>query len=145
MSNLINYAATGANALKNWDLMTRAAPTKLSVKKDFRFWPFHEMFMNHIENMVCITSLVFTESGTYYNIAKDFGQVRIETIETDYQYLEFSTLPTDKTKTLKFRGLYTWLFNSRDESAQDFLAGKKRKSSPIILRSNILTLMILNI
>ena len=87
MSNLINYDATGANALKNWDIMTRAAPTKLSVKKDFRFWPFHEMFMNQIKNMGCITSLVFTESGTYYNIVKYFGQVKIETIETDYQAL----------------------------------------------------------
>ena len=42
------------------------------------------MFMNHIENMGYITSLVFPESGTYYNIAKDFEQVRIETIDTDY-------------------------------------------------------------
>ena len=84
MSNLINYAATGANAIKNWDLMTRAAPTKLYAEKDFRFWPFHEMFMNHIENMGWITSLIFTESGKDHNIAKDFGQVKIETIETDY-------------------------------------------------------------
>ena len=87
MSNLINYAATGANALKYWDIMTTAIPTKLSVDKYFRFWPFHIMFMNHIENMVWITSLVFTESGTDYNIAEDFGQVRIETIEIDYQAL----------------------------------------------------------
>ena len=77
MSNLINYAATGANTLKNWDLMTRAAPTKLSVEKDFRFWPFYEMFVNHIENMGWITSLIFAKSGTDYNIAKDFGQVKI--------------------------------------------------------------------
>ena len=60
--------------------MTRSAPTKLSVDKDFRFWPFHEMFMNHIKNMGWITYLVFTKSDTDYNIAKDFGQVRIETI-----------------------------------------------------------------
>ena len=36
---------------KNWDLMTRAASTKPSIEKDFRFWAFHEMFMNHIKNM----------------------------------------------------------------------------------------------
>ena len=42
------------------------------------------MFMNHIENMGWIISLIFNESGTDYNIAKDFGQVKIETIETDY-------------------------------------------------------------
>ena len=64
MSNLTNYAVTGANDLKNWDPMTRAAPMNLSVEKDFQFWPFHEMFTNHIENMGWITSLVFTESGT---------------------------------------------------------------------------------
>ena len=73
MSNLINYAATGAIALKHWDIMTRAPPTKLSVDKYFRFWPFHEMFMNHIKKMGWITSLIFIESGTDYNIAKDFG------------------------------------------------------------------------
>ena len=71
---MINYTATGANALKNWDLMTRAAPTKLSVDKNFRFWPFHEMFMNHIENMGWFDALVFTESGTDYNIATDLDR-----------------------------------------------------------------------
>ena len=86
MSNLINYTANEANALKNWDLMTRLAPTKLSTDF-FKFWPFHEMFMNHIENMGRITSLVLAKVDTDYNIAKDFGQFRIETIETDYQDL----------------------------------------------------------
>ena len=42
------------------------------------------MFMNHIEDMGSLTYLVFTKSGTYYNIAKDFGQVKVETIETEY-------------------------------------------------------------
>ena len=40
--------------------------------------------MNHIKNIVWITSLFFTESVTDYNLAKDFEPVRIETIETDY-------------------------------------------------------------
>ena len=75
--------------------MTRAAPKKTYVEKDFQFWPFHEMLMNHIKNMGCITSLVFTKSGTDYNIAKDFGQVRIYTIEKYYQDLEIFTKPTD--------------------------------------------------
>ena len=72
--------------------------------------------------MVLITSIVFTESGTDYNIAKYFGRVKIKTIEIDYQALEIATQPTDNIKKLKFRGLYTWLFNSSDESAQDFFA-----------------------
>ena len=77
--------------------------------------------MNHIENMGWITSFIFTESSKDYNIAKYFGQVKIETIETEYQALEISTQPTDNIKKLKSRGLYTWFFNSSDESAQDFL------------------------
>ena len=103
--------------------MTRESPTKLFVEKELRFLPFHEMFMKHIKNMGGITSLVFTESGTDYNIAKDFVQVRIETIETDYQALEISTQPTDNTNNFKFCGLYTWLFNSSEELA--IMAGEK--------------------
>ena len=56
------------------------------------------MFMNHIKNMGWITCLVFTKSGTGYNIAKYFGQVIIETIEIDYQDLEIATQPTDNIK-----------------------------------------------
>ena len=63
------------------------------------------MFKNHIKNMGWITSLVF-------NIAKYFGQVKLETIDKDYQALEIATQLTDNIKKLKFRGLYTWLFNS---------------------------------
>ena len=74
MDYFINYTATGASALKNGDLMTKVAPTKLSVDKYFRFWPFHKMFMNNIENMGWLTSIVFTESGTDYNTANNFGQ-----------------------------------------------------------------------
>ena len=91
--------------------------------------------MNHIENMGWITSLVFTESGTDYNIAKYFGQVKIETIEIYYQALEIATRPTDNIKELKLRGLYTWLFNSSDKSAQDFLAKESNnhhRSGPLV-------------
>ena len=56
------------------------------------------MFMDYIENMGWITSLVFTKSGTDYNIAKDFGKFRIEMIDTDYQDLEIATQPTDNIK-----------------------------------------------
>ena len=104
--------------------MTRAAPSKLSAEKDFRFWPFHDMFMNHIENMGWITSFVFTELGTYYNIAKAFEQVKIDTIEIDYQALEVATQLTDNIKKLKFRGLYTWLFNSSTNRLKIYLPKK---------------------
>ena len=73
------------------------------------------MFMNHIKNMGWLTSLVFTESGTNYNIAKDFGQFKLETIETEYQALEISVSPNDNITKLKYRGLCTCLFNSSDK------------------------------
>ena len=79
--------------------MTRLASKKIFVEKYFRFWPFHEIFINHIKNIGWLTPLVFTESGTYYNTAKDFGQVKLETIDKEYQDLELFTLPTDKIKT----------------------------------------------
>ena len=80
--------------------MSRGASTELSVEKDFQFWPFQEMFMNHMKNMGWITSLVFTESGTDYNIAKYFGQVRLQTIEKDYQALKISISPLITLKNL---------------------------------------------
>ena len=82
------------------DLLKRSTPMKLSVEKYFRFWTFHEIFMNHIKNMGWLTSLIFTKSGTYYNITKDFGQVKLETIETEFQVLELSTSPNDSIKKL---------------------------------------------
>ena len=78
--------------------------------------------MNSIDNMSWITYLIFTKSGTDYNIVKIFGQARIETIETDYQVLEIFTQPTDDINELKSVNLYTWIFNSSDESAQYFLS-----------------------
>ena len=124
--------------------MTRSAPTKLSIEKDFRFWPFHEIFMNHIKDMSWLTSLVLTESGTDYNTAKYFGQVKLETIEAGYQALELSTSHNNNIKNLKYRGLYTWIFNSSDESTQDFLAEESNnhhQSGPLawkLITTNIL-------
>ena len=102
--------------------MTRSFPTKLSAETYFQFLPFHEIFMSHIENMGWITSLFFIKPGTDYNIAEYFGLVIKETIEIDYQTLEISTQRTDNIKKLKFRSLYTWIFNSSDKSTQDLLA-----------------------
>ena len=78
--------------------------------------------MNHIKNMGCSTSLVFNKSGIDYNIMKDFGKVKLETIDIEYHALKLSTIPTDNIKQLKYRVLYTWLLNSSDESAQDLLS-----------------------
>ena len=122
MSSLINYDVTRANALKNWDLMTRATPKHLSVKKYFRFWLFHEMFMNRIKNIGWFTYLVFTYSGINNIIAKDLFPVKLEMIETEYQAPKISISPNDSITKLKYCGLYTWLFNSSEKSAQNFPA-----------------------
>ena len=63
-------------------------------------------------------------TGTYYNIVKNFGHVRIDAIETYYQDLKIATQPTDNMKKIKFHSLYIFLLNSSEESAQDFLAKK---------------------
>ena len=144
MAYFINYTMARANALKNWELITKAAPTKLFVKKDFRFWPFHKNFMNHIKNMGWSTSHVFTESGIDYNIEKYFGRVQLDTIEAEHQALKLGNTPNNTIKKLKFRGLYTWFFNSSSEPAQYFLAkesNKHRQSAPLawnLITTNIL-------
>ena len=66
----------------------------------FSWGPVRSLY--HIKNMGWIASLIFTESGTDYTIAKYFGQVKIEMIEIDYQGLEIATQPTDIIKKLKF-------------------------------------------
>ena len=80
------------------------------------------MFINHITNMVWLTSIVFTESGTHYNIANYFLLVKLKTIEMEYQAMELYISPNDNITKLKYRGLYTWIFKSSDEPAQYFLA-----------------------
>ena len=85
------------------------------------------MFMNNIINMVWLKYLIFTESGTYYNIANHFGWVKLDTIDMEYQDLELATSPNDTITKLKYRGLYTWIFNSSNKSAQDLLAKESYK------------------
>ena len=130
---------------KNWDLLTRAAPTKISVKKYFRFWPFHEMFMNHIKDMRWLTSIFFTEPGIDYNTANDFVQDKQETIDTEYQVLELAISLNDSIRKLKYSGLYTWIFISSDESAQDLLSKESdehNQSGPLSWK--LITTKILN-
>ena len=82
------------------------------------------MFMNHIENIGWIQSLDFTESDIDYNIAKDFGQVRIETMEKYYQALEISTQPIDNIKNRILRSLYL-AFHLKQQIGSRFTCQKK--------------------
>ena len=144
MSNLINYIATRSKALKIFGCNEQSGFHKNIWQERFCFWPFHKIFMNHIENMGWITYLVFTKSGTDYNIAEDYEKVRMKKIEKDYHALEIATQPTDNIKKLKLCGLQTWRFNSSKGSAQDFLAKESNnhhRSGPLawkLLTTNIL-------
>ena len=80
------------------------------------------MFMNYIKNMGWMTSLVFTESGTEYKIPKNFDQIKLETVKTNYKALELAIIPNDNIKKLKYGGLYTWPFNTSNKLAQYLLA-----------------------
>ena len=90
-------------------------------------------------------SLVFTESGTYYNVTNDFVQVKLETIEKEYQALEISSIPTDNTKKPKYCSLYTWICNSSNKSAQVLFSEESEnhhQSVPLdwkLLTTNILS------
>ena len=72
------------------------------------------MFMNHFKIMSRLTSLVFAESGIYYNIANDFGRVQLAMIDTVDQDPDIATSPEGTVKKLNYCGLYTCLFNSSE-------------------------------
>ena len=84
------------------------------------------------------------ESGRDYSIANDFGNVKLDIIEIEYQALELATSTNDTITKLKYRGFYTRIFNSNDKSAQYFPAresNQHRRSSPLdwkLIISNIL-------
>ena len=77
--------------------------------------------------MRCLKYLVFAESVTGYNIAKYFKRDQLDTIKTEYQDLELATTLNDTIKKLKYRGIFTWICNSSDKSAQYLLAKESDK------------------
>ena len=103
------------------------------------------MFMNHIKDMRWLTSIFFTEPGIDYNTANDFVQDKQETIDTEYQVLELAISLNDSIRKLKYSGLYTWIFISSDESAQDLLSKESdehNQSGPLSWK--LITTKILN-
>ena len=59
--------------------MTKAGTHKLSYDKADQFWPFHEMFLNHIENMGWTEVFVIPVKGIDKDLSTNFGE-----IETPY-------------------------------------------------------------
>ena len=79
--SIIDYAATGANRLKNWELMTKPALETLTYEDNENFWPFHETFLNHIENMGWQDVMDYTVNNVTKDLSTQFGEVPIEVIE----------------------------------------------------------------
>ena len=118
---LIDYTATGTTALKNWEIMTKASDEKLAYDDSTTFWPFHCVFMTHINNMD------WTEIMTYdgVDLLDNFGQIEMDTL-TDANRVLGATLAAEannleaQRKVLKGKAMFTYLFNSIDSKFKKF-------------------------
>ena len=112
--SIIDYAATGANRLKNWELMTKPALETLTYDDNENFWPFHETFLNHIDNMGWQDIMNYTVNNVATYLSTNFGEVPLADIE---QFCIATAARPDNEAAanvirLKFKGMYTYLFNS---------------------------------
>ena len=80
--SIVDYTATGANRLKNWELMTKPALETLKYDESENFWPFHETFLNHIENMGWNDVMNYQVDNENKDLSTQFGEIPIQTIET---------------------------------------------------------------
>ena len=106
--SIVDYSATGANRLKNWELMTKPALETLQYEDSENFWPFHETFLNHIENMGWEDIMEYQIDGQTKDLSTQFGEVSInviETFRTDVQNQPSSNTATYTLK-LKFKAMY---------------------------------------
>ena len=115
--SIIDYTATGANCLKNWELMTKPALETLTYDDNENFWPFHETFLNHIENMGWQDIMTYTINNVATDLSTNFGEVPIADIE-QFRAATVALPANDaaaNSRRLKFKGMYTYLFNSIDK------------------------------
>lgn len=113
--SIIDYGATGANRLKIWELMTKAGSRTLSYDDTEQFWPFHEMFLNHIENMGWAEVFAIPVNGANKNLSTNFGEINTTDILTEKTNRETNgTLVAKERYALKWRAVYTFLLNSMD-------------------------------
>ena len=139
--SLVNYAATGANALKNWELITKPCPTKLT-KKDF--WPWIQFLRLQVKNFEWeeLLTIPVTQGGTAgilqnendedqenedpnlppqptINLVERFHQVTLDQVK---QTRDARVAAGDDTLKIKTKALYTWLTYSCDRELQRVLA-----------------------
>ena len=121
---IIDYTATGTQAIKNWELMTKPTVTKLSYEESKEFWPFHETFLTHIGNMGWNDILKFEIDGTDKDLSTQFGEIPANIIKEDKRThdVNYSAAVNAgnigenlNTKQTKGKAMYTYLLNSLDE------------------------------
>ena len=121
--SIIDYGATGANRLKNWELMTKPALEILTYDDNENFWPFHETFLNHIDNMGWQDIMNYNVNNVATDLSTNFGEVPIGDIE-QFRTATAALPPNDAAANvtrLKFKGMYTYLFNSIDKDSKRHL------------------------
>ena len=84
--SIINYAATGANKLKNWHLLSRSGDDKLPHNDDEHIWPFHKMFFNHIKNIEWNHIMVYNFKTVPTALSTRFVEVENISFETSRSY-----------------------------------------------------------
>jgi hypothetical protein len=113
--SIIDYGATGTSRLKMWELMMKLGSRTLSYDDNDQFWPFHEMFLNHIENMVWTEVFTVPVNGANKNLSTNFGEVTTNDILTEKLNRENNGTAAEKERfALKWRAVYTFLLNSMD-------------------------------
>ena len=124
---LIDYTATGSTALKNWEIMTRSSDEKLVYDDSTTFWPFHCVFMTHINNMdwTEIMSYAPRNGAPEISLLDNFGQIEMNVLTDANRTLNAGRAANvaDQTinrKILKGKAMFTYLFNSIDSKFKKF-------------------------
>ena len=128
MAGIIDYAATGSNRLKNWELMTKATDEKFIFKQDkSNFWTFHKTFSNHIRNMGWEDIMVYSINGVEKNLTTQFGEIEMNALNREWQTIANSDTSVVLTKKLKHSAMYTWILNSVDQDFKKYLTQNASK------------------
>ena len=139
MACIIDYGASRANQLKNWELMIKATDEKLVYKQsNSNFWAFHEVFSTHISNMRWQDAVEFQVRGNTKDLMTQFREIDMATLQTSWAILKALKRTDTAAEILKFKkknsAMYTWLLNSMDKDFKKFLtqnAGKHDHQGPL--------------
>ena len=97
-----------------WELMTKSGSCTLSYDDTNQFWPFHEMFLNHIENMGWAEVFTIPVNGANKNLSTNVGEVTTNNILAEKTNRGNKGTLLKERFALKWRAVYTFLLNSMD-------------------------------